>query len=472
MAFIRYRQVGNNEYAYSVEAYWDSKLKKSRQRTTYLGIVVDKQKGTYRLPRKEKMANELILDFGDSFMIHETIKSTPFYEVIQESFPDLSNEVLALSYHKICNPSAMSLAKNFYTGNYVSQLFKGIDISSQKISGLLKTIGEEKTLRSFFKSYIKTVQDRENGLIIDSTALPNQIHIPFTSWGYSDSNIEMSIKFLFVTTKESGSPLYFRYMPGSIPDVSLVTNTLEELKEYGVTSSIALLDAGFYSQENITKLTEAKLPFLTRLPASRKIFKELIVKTAPSLNTANNAIKYGKRILYVKHEPIEIDGLNLNAYVILDPDKKQKQINKILVNLIEDDLIDDNTDSELLKQGIFILISSFHIDIKQIVPLYYKRQKVEQLFAIAKSDLDILPLRVHSESTLRGYLLINFVALCIYVLLNNALGSNYSMEETLQIMRNLKCKVYTDKLLISETTKVQREIFEHLKILVPKTTGI
>ncbi len=72
MAFIRYRQVGNNEYAYSVEAYWDSKLKKSRQRTTYLGIVVDKQKGTYRLPRKEKMANELILDFGDSFMIHET----------------------------------------------------------------------------------------------------------------------------------------------------------------------------------------------------------------------------------------------------------------------------------------------------------------------------------------------------------------------------------------------------------------
>jgi transposase len=184
----------------------------------------------------------LILDFGDSFTIHETIKASPIYEVIQKSFPKLCNEVLALSYQKICNPSAMSLAKNFYSGNYVNQLFKNLNISSQKISEILKTIGNKKTLRNFFASYIETVQDRENGLIIDSTALPNQIHIPFTSWGYSDSNIDISIKFLFVTIKESGSPLYFRYLPGSIPDVSLVTNTLEELKEYGFISSMALLD--------------------------------------------------------------------------------------------------------------------------------------------------------------------------------------------------------------------------------------
>jgi transposase len=80
------------------------------------------------------------------------------------------------------------------------------------------------------------------------------------------------------------------------------------------------------------------------------------------------------------------------------------------MNLLEDDLIDDNTDSELLKQGIFILISSDEINLKQVVPLYYKRQKVEQLIAIAKSDLDILPLKVHNESTLRGYLLINFIS--------------------------------------------------------------
>jgi hypothetical protein len=55
MAFKRYRIIGNNEYACSVEAYWDSKLKKSRQRSTYLGVVVDIDKGIYKRPGKKKM---------------------------------------------------------------------------------------------------------------------------------------------------------------------------------------------------------------------------------------------------------------------------------------------------------------------------------------------------------------------------------------------------------------------------------
>ncbi|MCL5047544.1 MAG: hypothetical protein M1374_01925, partial [Firmicutes bacterium] len=75
------------------------------------------------------------------------------------------------------------------------------------------------------------------------------------------------------------------------------------------------------------------------------------------------------------------------------------------------------------------------------------------------------------------YLLINFIALSIYVLLNTALGNKYRLEETLSIMRNLKCKIYNDNFLVSERTKQQREILEHLEIqhlenLVPKTPGI
>ena len=62
MAFKRYRIIGNNEYAYSVEAYWDSKLKKSVQRSRYLGVVLYKDKGIYKRPRKDKDGKELILD--------------------------------------------------------------------------------------------------------------------------------------------------------------------------------------------------------------------------------------------------------------------------------------------------------------------------------------------------------------------------------------------------------------------------
>ncbi len=89
----------------------------------------------------------------------------------------------------------MPLAKDFYIGNCVNQQFKNIDIRPQKISEPLQTFAKEKTLHNFFAGYIKTVQDKEYGLIIDLTSLLTQIHIPCTGWGHLDSNIDMSFKF-------------------------------------------------------------------------------------------------------------------------------------------------------------------------------------------------------------------------------------------------------------------------------------
>lgn len=63
--------------------------------------------------------------------------------------------------------------------------------------------------------------------------------------------------------------------------------------------------------------------------------------------------------------------------------------------------------------GIFILISSKKIDTHDIMDAYYTRQTVEQVFGVAKSDLDLLPIRCHSNSTIRGYLFLQFLLLII-----------------------------------------------------------
>jgi len=39
-------------------------------------------------------------------------------------------------------------------------------------------------------------------------------------------------------------------------------------------------------------------------------------------------------------------------------------------------------------------------------------------------------------------------------------------------MRNLKCKVYDDELIIQELAKQQKEVVEKLDIIVPKKLGI
>lgn len=70
-------------------------------------------------------------------------------------------------------------------------------------------------------------------------------------------------------------------------------------------------------------------------------------------------------------------------------------MNAMLVNAVEDDLGPEE------------------IDTKEVLPLYYARQQIEQVFDIAKNYADILPLRVHGEDTFRGHLLLCFIATII-----------------------------------------------------------
>ena len=100
------------------------------------------------------------------------------------------------------------------------------------------------------------------------------------------------------------------------------------------------------------------------------------------------------------------------------------------------------------------------------------RQVIERLIGFSKDDFNLLPLRVHEEETLRGYLLLMFISLTVFVLLKNDLGDEYTVEEALLIMRNPKCKVHDNEIIIQELAKQQKEILEKLDLIVPKKMGI
>lgn len=46
-------------------------------------------------------------------------------------------------------------------------------------------------------------------------------------------------------------PIYFRYVAGNIIDVSTLITTVNELEQYGVSVSHAILDAGYFSEKNV-----------------------------------------------------------------------------------------------------------------------------------------------------------------------------------------------------------------------------
>ncbi len=456
MSFIRYKKFGNQEYAYEVTSFWDAEKKKPRQKTKYLGVVVDKEKGI--IEKRNKQRNEkLILDFGDVYFLNQFVKKELFD----------SEKLLTLIFYQLCCPSAMRYAKVWYEGNIVRELFD-VDISSQRISEFLEEIGDEEYQRGFFHKYLNKIAPKE-GIIIDTTALPNQINLPLTTWGYGEG-IDQQIKLLLVVDRKSSLPIFFRYMPGNIMDVSSLKTTIDELSKY-VSKHLVIVDAGFFSEDNIKELYKEKIPFLIRLSALRKLYKQLVREEFSDMERFRNAVRYGKRALFIKQRKVELFGKEVYAHIVLDPERKGRELKKTLLKVM-DEIEEEDIEYDLMRKGIMILISSVEVSKEEIIPLYYTRQTVERLFGFSKDDLDLLPLRVHREETLRGYLFLQFASLITYSMLKKELGKKYTVEDVLLTLRNLKCKVYEDEIIVQEPTRQQKDIFEKFDIIVPKSMGV
>ena len=395
-------------------------------------------------PQEHK--EQCILDYGDSYYVSEFFKKDAIFPILKDIFGKYIDTLLSLVLFKLQGGSTMRHAA-IWSANLI---FPNAAMSTQNISNFLNVIGKEKLQQSFFKTYLTSICRGKSSLIIDSTGLPNQVNMSITNWGDHDGGIEKETRLILAIEKETKMPLYFRYVAGNIGDVSTLITTISELKKFDVIPAMSIIDAGYFSENNIKALYEGDVLFLTRMPSNRVIYGSLIRESAGVIERKENAVIYGKRGLFICKRQIDLYGHHAFAYIVCDPVRRGKEVSKKILGIEP-----ENNDFELQNCGMMILASSIDMNINEVVPLYYSRQMAEQLFGISKDNLNILPIRTHSEARFKGVMLLCFIALILL------------------FMRNLKCKTYPDNsFIVGEVTKKQRLAFENANILVPKLSGI
>jgi len=67
-----------------------------------------------------------------------------------------------------------------------------------------------------------------------------------------------------------------RFLSAILGDISSLNITIKELNKLGIRHSFIFTDAGFFSEGNIKDLYMRNINFLTRLPATTIVYKELI----------------------------------------------------------------------------------------------------------------------------------------------------------------------------------------------------
>ena len=481
----------------------------------YLGRVIDKDKGIYRsrerglytydlntntfgkVPpeyvepvkqRKKKYRERAVLSvsFGDIYLLDQFLHKSGFINAVDAIGYRNLDTLHALFAYYVLSPHANNHAQDWYDLTYAKYLYPNAQMSSQRISDALADIGSEEAKRSFFKAYMQFLEKHEmkgkskptpdgmtDGILIDSTGLPNAIHTSLTAVNNHNGVISEEIRLIYVVQQHTGMPLFFRYVAGNVIDVSTIERTIAELKDNGINTKFAILDAGYYTEVNADRLLDAQVSFITRLKSNFKVYKEVTEGNLSTLESRENLVRYQNRLVYVKCVPCMIGKKhNRPAYAYLCKDLTMAhQLQKQLIEKAEDqDMDGGDIYDELQKEGIFILISSRKIAAEKILPLYYTRDQIEKIFEVCKEDSKLLPLNVETEASFRGHLMMTFMAAVVLKLMADQLtGTNLTTETVFMNLHEQHALVYEKEFVTTEPPKIMNQAYDAFGIKCPAT---
>ena len=425
----------------------------------------------------------LVVSFGDIYLLNEFLNECGIMYAVDAIGYRNPDTIRALLAYYILTSHANCHAEDWWELTYAKYLYPDAQLASQRISEALADLGSEEAKRNFFKEYFLFL-DRyeaadndeeegiEDGILIDSSGLPNSIRFPLTAVNNHNGMISEELRLIYVVQQSTGMPLFFRYVAGNVIDVSTITRTVAELKANGINTKFAILDAGYYTAINADALLDAGISFMARMKSNFKIYQNAVEKHLKNLETKENAVIYNSRLIYIKCIPCKIGQKNnRRAYAYLCKDMTMhNEGQKHAVERAEDEkLTGAEIFDDLKKQGVFVIITTRKVANDKLLPLYYMRDKVEKVFELCKQDGKILPINVENEKTLRGHLMMTFIAAAALKLMSDELkGTSLTLESAFMLLHEQHALVYDNEFITTEPVKKMNEAYKAFKIKCPE----
>ena len=249
-------------------------------------------------------------------------------------------------------------------------------------------------------------------------------------------------------------PLFYESYPGSIVDVSQLQLMLNKAVAYGYKNAGFILDRGYFSRENIRYMDKCGYDFVIMVKGMKSFVNEAILQVkdtfekkrqytirrfkvnGTTLKTPVFSSDEKDRYLhiYYSYERASAERAALEAkidriaaylkkyegqQVVIDKSYEKyfsleyyhegKEDQCFVCGIEKSSVID----AELELCGYFCIITSAEMSAKEALELYKSRDASEKLFKSDKSFLGNRSMRVYTEESLEGKMLIAFVALII-----------------------------------------------------------
>lgn len=98
----------------------------------------------------------------------------------------------------------------------------------------------------------------------------------------------------------------------------------------------------------------------------------------------------------------------------------------------------ERIEEESRYDGFYAVVTNLEGDVEEILRINKRRWEIEENFRIMKSEFEARPVYVRRDDRIKAHFLTCYISLLIYRLLERKIGTEYSCEQILQTLRDMK----------------------------------
>ncbi len=522
----RVQKIKGVSYVYEDHPYWDPEKRQARHKRVYLGkldgagrFVPSK---TYQAGLSSNQAMDAVLAqarrryYGAGYLLSHVGQATGVERDLAACFPDICQEVLSLVYFLVLEGE--SAVYRFAKWGATHWHPCGEPLTSQRTSVLFGMFGEDGKM-DFFRRQARRRVEKEY-LAYDTTSISSYSQlIKQAKYGLNkDDDLLPQINLAMVFGEKSGLPVYFRKLPGNMPDVKTVQKLLADVAFLNFSKVKLVMDRGFYSAGNIDSLYQRHYKFIVGMRSDVKLANECLEAARPGVTDYANYLpgediycssttgKWEYKARDKKGRVTETGERRAYFHVYYNETRAAEEradFNRTLAAL-ELELMNDSLPEEHKKAaeryftvhetpvrgrrvtcnddavrnhtrnfGFFVLMTNDAQSGQDVLRSYRNKDLVEKTFCNLKNRLYMKRTMVSSAENLEGKLFVEFLAL-IYlayihkVMKDNDLYKNYSIQSMLDELDIIERFEYPGhRPHCGEMTKRQKDLFDAFKVPHP-----
>ena len=513
-------------YVFEDTPYWDAEKRQNRHRRRYIGKLDDR--GEF-IPNKSYAA-QLLLEkktrdhnnarmaqrkyWGASCLLDAIGERTGLVDDLKACFPEDYKKILSLAWYLVMESESPMYRFKKWALTHLNPL--GAEFPDQRISELFASVSENAKMR-FFALQSKRRLEREY-LAYDTTSISSYSElIRQVRYGYNkDGESLPQVNLALVFGENSMLPVYYRKLPGNIPDVKTVRKLFRDVAFLEIAKAKLVMDRGFYSVGNVNALYRNHYKFLRSNAAFIAPFLDAErenVRDYKNYSVTHDVYRLSRTAKWPYEpeggqsaDPEETRRIYVHLYYNGQRAEAEKAAFVRHLAEAEQALRDGNATEEqqhlgsryfamtgtpgrglrivhdekgirerVYNCGYFVLLSNEIKDPEVALEIYRNKDLAEKAFCNLKNRLDMKRTAVSSSENLEGKLFVQFIAL-IYIsyihkrMKENGLYENYTMQTLLDELDVIERYQYSvSKAHYSEMTKKQQVIFTAFDLPLPNT---